>query len=87
VIGGDNRRSGLCGEVKITSRTGNQTQIVGRSASSNLFYYRGPLSLQTAQHVSIIFTIFNNVEFIWKRNLSFRHHIYCIFSERLKYLI
>jgi len=60
---------------------------MGRSVSSHLFYYRGPLPLQTAQHVSIIFTVFNNVEVTWKRNLYISHHIYCMFSELLKHLV
>jgi len=72
---------------KIISHTGNQTQIISPSASSSLLNFCSQFPLKTAQHVSVIFTVFNNVEVIWNRNVYFRHHIYCMYSQHLKYLV
>ena len=54
---------------------------------SPVFYYCGSLSFKTAQYVSVIFTVFNNVGVIWYCKLYFRHYIYCMFSQRLNFLV
>jgi len=59
-------------------------KISGLSAGRNLFSYYGPFPLNIAQHVSVIFTMFNNVEVNGNRKLYFRQQIYYIIFSAFK---